>query len=288
MERQYLSLLERVLKDGEVVEGRNGTVRRLVGAHMRCSLEGGSMPFLTTKRLAWKTCLRELLWFISGSTDSKVLEARGVRIWAQNGSRAVLDELGFVDRPEGDLGPVYGHQWRHAGASYSGTDADYSGRGYDQLGAVIAALSDPEQRTSRRLLICSWQIPQIHEMALPPCHVLMQFHVTQGTRLACSVYQRSADVGLGLPFNLASYSMLTLLMARHCGLVPGELIYHLGDVHVYEEHVSALRSQLSRPPSLPPKMSIACRRGNINEYVEDDFELSDYQHAGELFMPMVP
>ena len=288
MERQYLTLVERVLNDGERVECRNGLVRRLVGAHMRCSLEGGSVPFLTTKRLAWKTCLRELLWFISGSTDSKVLEARGVRIWAQNGSREFLDGLGFVDRDEGDLGPVYGHQWRHAGAPYVGADIDYSGRGYDQLGAAVASLLDPEQRTSRRIIVCSWQVPQIQEMALPPCHVLMQFHVTHSTRLSCSVYQRSADVGLGLPFNLASYSMLTLLLAHHCGLVPGELIYHLGDVHVYEEHVQALRTQLGRPMALPPKMHVSCHRGDIGEYVEADFVLEGYQHAGELAMTMVP
>jgi len=286
MESQYLELVKRVLDDGEAVEGRNGPVRRVIGAQLRGSLEGGCVPFVTTKKLAWRTCLRELLWFVSGSTDACELERQGVRIWRANGSREFLDSAGFVDRREGDLGPVYGHQWRHAGAPYTSADTDYAGKGVDQLGAVVAALKDPAQWGSRRLVVCSWNASQVSEMALPPCHVLMQFHVTHGNDLSCSVYQRSADVGLGLPFNLASYGMLVHMLAAHCGLRARELVYHLGDVHIYEQHVAALRGQLERQPGPSPKVTVQ-RHASLDDYTEADFEVTGYESAGPIAMEMV-
>ena len=174
------------------------------------------------------------------------------------------------------------------GAPYTSADADYAGKGVDQLGAVVAALKDPAQWGSRRLVVCSWNASQVGEMVLPPCHVLMQFHVTHGNALSCSVYQRSADVGLGLPFNLASYGMLVHMLAAHCGLRARELVYHLGDVHIYEQHVGALRGQLERAPlsAHGPRITVR-RRVSLADYTEADFEVAGYESAGPIAMEMV-
>ena len=177
-ENQYLNLIDDILSEGTKEEGRNGATFAVVGAAMHFSLNDRRVPFLTTKRLAWKTCLKELLWFIRGDTDNRVLQAQGVHIWDGNSN----------GRPDGDLGPIYGFQWRNFGGTYEYGGEDNAKKslrkGVDQLQAVIDALKDPEQRTSRRLLISAWNPCQLHEMALPPCHVLMQFHVTDGTRLS--------------------------------------------------------------------------------------------------------
>ena len=183
--------------------------------------------------MAWRVCLKELLWFISGSTDNGKLKEQGVKIWNKNASREFLDSLGFWDRMEDDLGPVYGHQWRHFNAPYLDCDIDYRGEGVDQLKYIENMLKNEETRNSRRILMSAWNPCQIPQMALPPCHVLSQFHVTEGNKLSCSVYQRSADVGLGLPFNIASYSFLTHLLAKHCDLEASELIHTIGDAHIY-------------------------------------------------------
>jgi thymidylate synthase len=169
----------------------------------------------TTKRVFWKGVLTELLWFIRGSTDARELQAEGVHIWDGNSSREFLDGRGFTDRQVGDLGPVYGFQWRHCGAEYTTMDADYSGKGVDQLKSVIDTLrKDPD---SRRIIMSAWHVPDIDKMALPPCHILAQFYVANG-ELSCGLYQRSADMGLGVPFNVASYAALTHMIARVVGL----------------------------------------------------------------------
>jgi len=274
-ENQYLNLIEDILSDGTNEEGRNGTTFVAIGAAMHFSLNDRRVPFLTTKRLAWKTCLKELLWFIRGETDNKLLQAQNVHIWDGNGSREFLDSRGLVHRAEGDLGPIYGFQWRNFGGDYE-SEGESLRKGVDQLQAVIDALKDPEQRTSRRLIVSAWNPAQLNEMALPPCHVLMQFHVTDGTKLSCSLYQRSGDVGLGVPFNIASYSMLTHLLAHHCGLDAHEFIYYLGNAHIYDDHVEPLQEQLKREPHEFPRIAIRALHEDIGKYEVGDFEVQGY------------
>ena len=288
-ENQYLNLIDDILSDGTKEEGRNGTTFAVVGAAMHFSLNDRRVPFLTTKRLAWKTCLKELLWFIRGETDNKLLQAQNVHIWDGNASRDFLDSRGLVHRGEGDLGPIYGFQWRNFGGDYEGCndgDGDSLRKGVDQLQSVIDALKDPERRTSRRLIISAWNPCQLNEMALPPCHVLMQFHVTDGTKLSCSLYQRSGDVGLGVPFNIASYSMLTHLLAHHCDLEAHEFVYYLGNAHIYDDHVVALQEQLKREPYEFPKIAIRALHENIDDYKVGDFEVQGYQCHETIPMAM--
>jgi thymidylate synthase len=287
-ENQYLNLIEDILSEGSTEEGRNGTTLTVIGAAMHFSLNDRRVPFLTTKRLAWKTCLKELLWFIRGDTDNALLQAQNVHIWDGNASRDFLDSRGLVHRAEGDLGPIYGFQWRNFGGDYEGgsNEGDSLRKGVDQLQSVIDALKDPERRTSRRLIISAWNPCQLNEMALPPCHVLMQFHVTGGTRLSCSLYQRSGDVGLGVPFNIASYSMLTHLLAHHCGLDAHEFVYHLGNAHIYDDHVEALKEQLQREPHEFPQVAIRALHENIDDYQVGDFEVQGYQCHETIPMTM--
>ncbi len=287
-ENQYLNLIDDILSEGTREEGRNGTTIVAIGAAMHFSLNDRRVPFLTTKRLAWKTCLKELLWFIRGDTDNALLQAQNVHIWDGNASREFLDSRGLTDRVEGDLGPIYGFQWRNFGGDYEGSNDDGQGlrKGVDQLQIIIDALKDPEQRTSRRLLISAWNPCQLSEMALPPCHVLAQFHVTDGTRLSCSLYQRSGDVGLGVPFNIASYSMLTHLLAHHCGLDAHEFIYYLGNAHIYDDHVTALQEQTKREPHEFPRIAIRALHDDIDDYQVGDFEVQGYQCHETIPMTM--
>jgi len=285
-EFQYLAVIDHLLKEGTVVQGRNGGTIADFGAAMHFSLENGTLPLLTTKRVAWKTCLKELLWFISGSTDNRILSAQGVKIWDGNASREFLDSRGLTNNAEGDLGPVYGHQWRYFNAPYTTCDESYDGKGVDQLQYVVNCLKDPDTRTSRRIVLSAWNPCQLDEMALPPCHVLCQFNVI-GDRLSCSLYQRSGDVGLGVPFNIASYSMLTHLLAHHCGLVAHEFGYYLGNVHIYDDHVDALREQIGRDPYQFPTLSFASTpRDSINEYEVKDFVVDGYTHHNTVKMEM--
>jgi thymidylate synthase len=265
--------------------GRNGGTKAVYGAAMHFSLENGRLPLLTTKRVAWKTCLKELLWFIKGSTNNVELRNNGVHIWDGNGSREFLDSRGLNHLAENDLGPVYGHQWRHFNAAYTDCQTDYSGKGVDQLQYVINCLKDPEQRSSRRIVMSAWNPCQLAEMALPPCHVLCQFNVL-GDRLSCSLYQRSGDIGLGVPFNIASYSFLTHLLAKHCGLVAHEFVYFLGNAHIYDDHFDALEEQIKRSPKSFPSISIARQCESIEEYKMEDFIVEGYEPHGKIVMEM--
>jgi thymidylate synthase len=285
-EHQYLRLIEDVLEYGERIEGRNGVTLSIKGAAMHFSLSDSVLPLFTTKRVAWKTCLRELLWFISGNTDARQLERAGAHIWSANATREFLDSRGLSDQAVGDLGPVYGHQWRHYNAPYTRASADYEGQGIDQLAAVIGQLREPSQRASRRIILTAWNPGQVAQMALPPCHILAQFHVSPPNLLSCSVYQRSADMGLGVPFNVASYGLLTHLLAHHCGLEAHEFIHHIGDCHMYKSHVTALRSQLARKATSPPRLRICARHVAIEQYTEADFEVDGYLPAPRLHMTM--
>ena len=284
-ENQYLGLIKDVLAEGVMTAGRNGGTKAVYGAAMHFSLENGRLPLLTTKRVAWKTCLKELLWFIKGSTSNEELRNNGVHIWDGNGSREFLDSRGLTHLAENDLGPVYGHQWRHFNAAYTDCQTDYSGKGVDQLQYVIDCLKDPEQRSSRRIVMSAWNPCQLDEMALPPCHVLCQFNVL-GDKLSCSLYQRSGDIGLGVPFNIASYSFLTHLLAKHCGLVAHEFVYFLGNAHIYDDHFDALEEQIKRSPKSFPTISIARQCESIDEYKMEDFVVEGYEPHGKIVMEM--
>ena len=280
---QYMRLVKTVLDLGDMQEGRNGKVRVCIGGALSFSLRDGEVPFLTTKRLAWKTCLRELLWFIEGNTSAKELSARGCKIWDANGSRKALDARGLTEYPEGELGPVYGHQWRCWGDG-SGGCAD---PGIDQLGTAIAMLRDPATRSSRRIVVSAWNVGDLPKMALPPCHLLFQFHVTKGDELTCTMYQRSADVGLGLPFNMASYGMLTHFVARAAGLRAVRLVMMFGNVHIYEDHVEQLTCQFARTSSMNiPRLDLERIPTEIDAVREEHVRVLHYEHAGDLPMPM--
>jgi thymidylate synthase len=285
-EQQYIDLIKNILADGTLEQGRNGNTLCLYGEKMKFDLRNNTLPLLTSKKVAWKTCLKELLWFISGNTNNKTLQDQKVRIWNQNASREFLDSVGLQNNEEGDLGPVYGHQWRHFNAPYSTCNANYEGQGIDQLQNIITMLKDPTQRKSRRIILSAWNPCQIDEMALPPCHSFVQFHVRRENELICCLYQRSGDVGLGVPFNIASYSFLTHLLAKHCDLQASEFIHFIGNAHIYDDHIDALQSQLKNELCDFPKISIKEKRANINDYIVDDFEVIDYKHADVVSMTM--
>ena len=300
-EYQYLNLIEDILENGHWEEGRNGKTKSIFGASMRFSLKDNKIPILTTKKTAWKTCLKELLWFIRGETEAKLLQEQGVHIWDGNSSREFLDSRGLNLNPEGMLGPIYGYQWRNFNANYncfSGKrllDNDFNDihknninfKGIDQLQQIINALKDPLQRTSRRLIMTAWNPCQLDQMALPPCHILCQFNVHDGNKLSCSMYQRSGDFPLGIPFNIASYSFLTHLLAKHCGLEAYEFIHFIGNSHIYEEHVKPMEEQLKREPFEFPTISITQIRDNINDYQFEDFEIHNYKSHEPIKMKMV-
>ena len=286
-EDQYLDLIRDILEEGTMECGRNGNTKCIFGAAMHFSLEHATIPILTTKRVAWKTCLKELLWFIKGDTNNEHLRSQNVTIWNDNASREFLDSRGLTQLRENDLGPVYGHQWRHFNAKYTNCDENYDGKGVDQLEYIIKCLKDPQQRSSRRMVMSAWNPCQLDEMALPPCHILVQFNVTAGNKLSCCMFQRSGDAGLGIPFNISSYSFLTHLLAKHCDLEAHEFIYYLGNAHIYEEHIDAITEQLTRTPYKFPTIIIKTKRENINDYVLDDFEVHDYKYHEVIKMKMV-
>jgi thymidylate synthase len=292
-ELQYLALVARLITSAPRPDRTGVGTRSVFGHQLRFSLRGGTMPLLTTKHMAWRAIVEELLWFISGSTDARVLAERGVRIWDANGSRKFLDDRGLFWHREGDLGPVYGFQWRHFGAEYSGADTDYRGKGVDQLQECIRMIMlDPH---SRRILMTAWNPKQLGQQALPPCHVLVQWYVTpppsaasgdgRGS-LSCMMTQRSGDVGLGVPFNIASYALLTHLVAHVCNLDAGELIISLGDAHVYETHISALREQMMRDPHPFPTVDLSEAPRDLDLVRSEHIKLCNYKAWPAISMQM--
>jgi len=269
-ESQYLDLIREILDNGSNETSRNGEVRSIFGHSMRFSLRNGTLPLLTSKRVSWKTCFEELRWFLRGSTNNEELRNSGVHIWDGNATREFLDSRNLTDNVEGDLGPIYGHQWRHFDAPYVDCFTDYEGKGVDQLQNIIRDLRDPSMRSSRRLVMSAWNPKQIDEMALPPCHIMVQFNVRAGRYLSCSLYQRSGDVGLGVPFNIASYSFLTHILAKHCGLEAEDFVYFLGNCHIYEDHTNALRVQLEKELLPFPTIEIKEVREKVEDYTIDD------------------
>ncbi|KAK8483914.1 hypothetical protein V6N13_128746 [Hibiscus sabdariffa] len=252
----YLNLVQDIISVGNLKDDRTGTgTLSKFGCQMRFNLRA-TFPLLTTKKVFWRGVVEELLWFISGSTNAKVLQEKGIHIWDGNASRDFLDSIGLTNREEGDLGPVYGFQWRHFGARYIDMHADYTGQGFDQLLDVIEKIKN--NPNDRRIILSAWNPSDLKLMALPPCHMFAQFYVANG-ELSCQMHQRSADFGLGVPFNIASYALLTCMIAHVCDLVPGDFIHVLGDTHVYSSHVRPLQEQLQKLPKPFPAASAQFR-----------------------------
>ncbi|KAK7251569.1 hypothetical protein RIF29_34882 [Crotalaria pallida] len=284
-EYMYLRLVQEIISQGATKDDRTGTgTLSLFGYQMRFNLRK-CFPLLTTKRVFWRGVVEELLWFISGSTNAKVLQEKGIHIWDGNASREYLDRqaIGLTDRKEGDLGPVYGFQWRHYGARYTNMHGDYSGQGIDQLLDVIHKIKlNPNDR---RIILNAWNPADLKSMALPPCHIFAQFYVANG-ELSCQMYQRSADMGLGVPFNIASYALLTCMIAHVCDLVPGDFIHDLGDAHVYRTHVRPLQEQLQRLPKPFPILKINPKKKDMDSFVASDFKLTGYDPQPKIEMEM--
>ena len=238
--------------------------------------------------MAWKTCLKELFWFIKGETSNTILKDQNVNIWNDNASREFLDSQGLHHLKEDDLGPVYGHQWRFFNAPYIDAQTNYEKQGVDQLQYIIDNLKDPVNRYSRRLIMSAWNPNQLNQMALPPCHVLCQFNVNTDDELSCALYQRSADIGLGVPFNIASYSFLTHILAKHCGLKAKEFNHFIGDAHIYLSHEEHLITQLSKKPKIFPTIEIVNTYDNINDYTIEDIIVSNYKSEKNIKMKMIP
>ncbi|GAO52657.1 thymidylate synthase [Saitoella complicata NRRL Y-17804] len=288
-ENQYLDLIRNILENGETRPDRTGTGTRSIFAppNLRFNLRDGQFPLLTTKRVFLRAVIEELLWFIAGTTTSVPLTEKGIHIWDGNSSRAYLNSLGLTHRAEGDLGPIYGFQWRHFGASYTTHDADYTGQGIDQLAEVVRKVRD--EPWDRRIIMSAWNPVAIPEMALPPCHVLCQFSVNTRNEVSCLLYQRSADMGLGIPFNIASYALLTYMIAHITGRTPGDLIIQLGDAHVYNDHVEALQEQLQREPRPFPTLRIKRSKeevGGIDGFAVEDFVVEGYKPYPKIEMKM--
>lgn len=288
-ERAYLDLCKNIIDNGEYRQDRTGTGTYAVFAppQLRFSLRDDAFPLLTTKRVFFRGVAQELLWFISGNTDSKKLSEVGIHIWDGNGSREFLDKRGLAHYREGDLGPVYGFQWRHFGAEYHGCDEVYSGKGVDQLAQIIEQIKTNPY--DRRILLTAWNPSALDAMALPPCHILCQFYVGNKNgkkELSCQMYQRSCDMGLGVPFNIASYALLTKMIAHVCGIDVGDLVLVMGDAHVYSNHVDALKLQIERQPTQFPTLKFARELKSIDEFQFEDFLLEGYHPQSKIVMDM--
>ncbi|KAL2422121.1 Thymidylate synthase [Exophiala dermatitidis] len=319
-EYQYLDLIQEILDRGEHRPDRTGTgtLSLFAPPQLRFSLSKANestgeriavLPLLTTKRVFLRAVTTELLWFVSGCTTSKPLSEAGIHIWDGNGSREFLDKLGFTEREEGDLGPVYGFQWRHFGAEYHDYKTDYNGKGVDQIKEIVRKLK--ENPYDRRIILSAWNVADLSKMALPPCHMFAQFYVSypdaprgeaalqQQTNtpkeqkskghLSCLLYQRSCDMGLGVPFNIASYALLTHMLAHACDLVPGELIHTMGDAHVYLDHIDALKEQLLREPREFPTLNIKRDdrgSGEMDCWKLEELEVVGYKPHGGIKMKM--
>lgn len=251
--KQYLDLMRHVIANGTQKHDRTGTgTISVFGYQMRFNLQEG-FPMVTTKKLHLKSIIHELIWFLQGDTNIKYLKDNGVRIW---------DEWADAD---GNLGPVYGHQWR----SWPTPDGGH----IDQISQIIDQIK--KNPDSRRIIVSAWNVAEVNKMALPPCHTLFQFYVADG-KLSCQLYQRSADIFLGVPFNIASYALLTLMVAQVCGLQPGDFIHTFGDAHIYNNHLEQVNLQLSREPRPLPTMRINPAVTNIFDFKYEDFTLENY------------
>lgn len=285
---RYLKLLYAITNAGNQRDDRTGTgTKSLFARQMRFDIKD-HVPLLTTKFVPWKSCIKELLWFLKGQTDSKILQEQGVNIWNGNTTREFLDNRGLTSYPEGDIGCGYGFQWRHFGAEYNTCKDNYTGKGYDQIQYVINELKTNPY--SRRIFLSAWNPLHMDKMALPPCHVSVQFYVEQRDStqlLSCHMYQRSVDSFLGLPFNIFSYTTLTYIIAKICNMTPHELIISTGDTHIYNDHFEQIKTQMMRTPISPPKLVVSDRLKNmdasdIDSITIDDFDIVGYYHHPTL------
>ncbi|MBL8951955.1 MAG: thymidylate synthase [Myxococcaceae bacterium] len=278
-EAAYLGLLREVLESGRDRKDRTGVgTRGLFGGQLRFDLRR-SFPLLTTKKVHLKSIIHELLWFVRGDTQVKSLQAVGVSIWDE---WATAEQTARFGRPAGDLGPVYGHQWRNFGATKN-ADGTFARDGVDQLARVMHDIA--EKPNSRRLIVTGWNPEEADQVALPPCHTLFQFHV-QDNEVSCHLYQRSADLFLGVPFNIASYALLTLMVAQAAGKKPGDFVHSFGDVHLYSNHFDQAKEQLSRTPRPLPVMKLNPARTNLFDFQFEDFTLEGYDPLPAIKAPV--
>lgn len=277
-ELNYLNIIKDVLENGEDRETRNAITRSKFGLRMEFNNIDKKFPLLTTKKVFWKGIVEELLWFLAGNTNSNDLVKKGVKIWEGNSNRKYLDDNKLKNYEEGDCGPIYGFQWRHFNANYYGLDKNYENMGIDQLKNCIDLIKN--NPTSRRIFMTAWNPTQLNEMVLPPCHVSYQFYVSSDNKLHCQMYQRSGDLFLGVPFNIASTALLTSLIAKVTNKIPGNIIIILGDAHIYNNHIDQIKIQLDREPYEFPSLNIKNTYENIDDYSVEDIELlSYYSHS---------
>ena len=283
-EQEYLNLIRDVLQEGVLKNDRTNTgIISHFGHQMRFNIEH-YFPLLTTKKMFLRGIIEELLWFLNGQTDAKILQEKRVHIWDLNSSREFLDSNGLSHYEDGDCGPIYGFNFRHYGAKYVDCHADYSFQGFDQLQNILNLIR--ENPNSRRILINLWNPCDLDKVVLPPCHVLYQFWVYDG-KISCSMYQRSGDIGLGIPFNIASASLLTYILAKLTGLVPFEFIHTIGDAHIYTNHIEQLKEQITRKPYEFPTLTINDRgQKDISDFVCEDFILENYKSHDKIKMQM--
>jgi len=284
----YLTLIRKIIKDGEIRKTRNAKVLSLFGESLSFNLTN-NFPILTTKKMNIKNIFEELIFFLRGETDTKILEAKGVKIWKPNTTREFLDSRN-LDYEVGDMGPMYGFMWNHFGAEYKGCKHEYTDQGTNQVDNCIDLIkNDP---TSRRIIITALDPSNLDKMVLAPCHCMIQFYVRnyKGEQyLDGQMYQRSADLMLGVPYNIASYSLLIIMIARYCGIKPGKLNMVFGDVHIYENHLCGAIEQIRRSPDVSiPYIRFKCsEKTPIREYTIDDLELLNYEPQPIIKMKMV-
>ena len=278
--RQYLELLDAVMTQGEDRDDRTGVgTRSLFGWQSRYDLADG-FPLLTTKRVHTRSIIVELLWFLAGRTDNDWLNDRGVTIWDE---WSTPEQTARFGRPAGELGPTYGHQWRNFGATPLG-DGAYADDGVDQLARLVEEIrTNP---SSRRLVVSGWHAGEADQVALPPCHTLFQFHVGTDGRLSCQLYQRSADLFLGVPFNIASYALLTHMVAQVCDLRPGVFVHTFGDVHLYRNHFEQVRLQLGREPKALPRLVLDPAVRELDDFTLESITVEGYDPEPSISAPV--
>ena len=282
-EKDYLKLLDNVLKTGEIRDTRNAKTISKFGLKMEFDISK-YFPLITTKKMFWKGIVEELLWFLKADTNSLNLENKGVNIWKGNSSREYLDSIGLNDYQSGWCGPIYGFQWRHFNAKYHGPEHNYQNQGIDQLQNCLDLIKyNPD---SRRIFMSGWNPEQMSEMALPPCHVSYQFYVDHRNNLSCQMYQRSGHLFLGVPFNIASTALLTYIMAKMSGTNPGKIIIVIGDGHIYYDHIEQIKEQLSRETFCFPQLEVS-EKEKFEDYTIDDFTLMGYQSHPSIKAEMV-
>lgn len=283
-EQGYLNLLKNVLDNGERRETRNSVTYSIFGETLEFDISE-RFPLLTTKRVYWSGVLKELLWFLKGDTNSKHLEDKNVNIWKGNSSREYLDSIGLSGNMIGDCGPVYGYQWRNFNGNYISENNSDNGVGFDQLKNVIDLIkTDP---TSRRIFMSAWNPEQMKQMCLPPCHVSYQFYVHSDDTIDCQMYQRSGDLFLGVPFNIASTALLTYIIANITNKKPGKIRIIIGDAHIYNDHIDVVKQQLEREIREMPFLNINNKHEKPEDYVEEDFEIVNYSPHASLKANMV-